>query len=95
MKLNKFRVLEYMDKQGIKHQYELAAQIGVTRQALGQWMKGESSPSLETLAKMCEILDCTPNDILKLPKDEAQAPRQFLPVIPNMIETHAIEMMPV
>lgn len=74
MKLNKYKVLEYMDEQGIENQTALAQQIGVSRQALSGWLNTGEGFTFENLSKLCYILDCTPNDILKLPKDDAQAP---------------------
>ena len=44
MKLNKWKVLELMIAKRIENQAELAKRIGVTRQALSNWMSGISFP---------------------------------------------------
>jgi DNA-binding Xre family transcriptional regulator len=66
MRLNRFRVREYMAKRRIARQKDLAASIGVTAQALSGWMNGEPF-TLDNLGALCRELGCTPNDILELP----------------------------
>jgi len=47
---------------------ELARHMGVTRQAISEWFAGGSFSS-SSLAALCKILKCTPNDILILEDD--------------------------
>ncbi len=46
-------------KQRDLSQKELAKLIGVQAQTIGRWETGKSKPNLETLNKLCEILDVT------------------------------------
>ena len=73
MKLNRFRVLELMERAGYSTQNEFAEALGVSRQALSLWMRGRGL-QLGNLAEICRILDCTPNDILVLDAPKAHAP---------------------
>lgn len=47
-------------------QAELAAQIGVTQQAVGKWESGKSSPDPSTVAKIAELLNTTADYLLGL-----------------------------
>lgn len=81
MKLNRYKVLEYMAKRRIPRQRALAARIGVSPQALSGWMKGDPF-TLENLGALCRALGCTPNDVLDFQpfSQEPQAKsREFLP----------------
>lgn len=54
---------------------ELAATIGVTEQNLSMIKTGKvKGMRFETLAKICNTLDCQPGDILEFAKDEAGEP---------------------
>lgn len=46
-------------------QKEFAAKIGKTEQSLGNYFSGKTTPDIETLKKMCEILDVSLLEILK------------------------------
>lgn len=73
MKLNRHRVLELMHRQGINTQMELAERVGVTRQSLSSWLHGGTF-TLDNLSMLCDVLKCTPNDVLILgvsPKEKA------------------------
>lgn len=74
MKINKWKVLELMIAKRIENQAELAKRIGVTRQALSNWMSEISFPSGDSLAALCRELDCTLNDIVELPVPKTDAP---------------------
>jgi len=62
-------------------QTELAAQLGVTQQAVGKWEAGRSSPDPTTVARIAEILGTTADYLLGLhqpgPETEAAAERFF------------------
>ena len=65
--------LSIKNKLGEKNisRYELAKRIGVTYPTIDKIYKGESTAiKLETLQKLCKVLDCTPNDILVFDKDD-------------------------
>jgi repressor LexA len=47
-------------------QSELAAQLGVTQQAVGKWESGRSSPDPSTIARIAEILGTTADYLLGL-----------------------------
>ena len=73
MHLNRFRMLELMDQAGYANQSEFADALDVTRQALSRWMRGKGF-QMNSLADICRLLDCTPNDILVLDAPKAAAP---------------------
>ena len=47
-----------------KTKSEIAAAIGVSKPTVSQYLSGRIQPSLATLAKLCEVLDCSADDIL-------------------------------
>jgi DNA-binding Xre family transcriptional regulator len=48
--------------------------LGISQNAVGALLRGASTPSLETVGKLCEVLGCMPNDILTFePKARAGA----------------------
>jgi transcriptional regulator with XRE-family HTH domain len=71
--LDKFKVFEFMARNRITNQSELALRLGVTRQALSGWLTGRERPSMEKLIALCQELNCTFNDIVVLPKESALA----------------------
>ena len=46
-------------------QGDLADQLSVTQGAVSQWETGLTNPSLETLVKIAEVLNCTVDELLK------------------------------
>ena len=53
--------------------YELARKIGVTYPTIDKIYKGEStSIKFEILQEICNVLSCTPNDILVFDKDDTE-----------------------
>ena len=56
---------ETMKQKGIT-QYALI-QAGVDRRTL-DWLKKNKNITMLTLEKLCDILDCTPNDIVQFTK---------------------------
>ena len=53
--------------------YELARKIGVTYPTIDKIYKGDStSIKLEILESLCNVLECTPNDILIFKKDDTK-----------------------
>jgi transcriptional regulator with XRE-family HTH domain len=47
----------------IIRQYELAERVGVTRVAVSQWERGIVKPRYEHVVKLCEIFNCSPEDL--------------------------------
>lgn len=45
-------------------QTEIARQLGVKQPTVGQYISGRATPSLNTFANLCVILDVDPADIL-------------------------------
>ena len=45
-------------------QEELAEKVGVSRQAVSKWENGTAQPEMANVAKLCEILGVTPNELL-------------------------------
>lgn len=48
-----------------KSKSEIAALLGISKPTLSQYLSGRILPSLPTFAKLCAILDCSPEDILE------------------------------
>jgi DNA-binding Xre family transcriptional regulator len=65
MRINKEQVRRRMLRQEIQTYAELARHMNISRQALSEWFAGGSFSS-SSLATLCKILKCTPNDILIL-----------------------------
>lgn len=55
-------------KQSGMTQSELAKQVGVCHQAIGQYLYQNKMPALDTFANLCAVLDLDANEILCLPK---------------------------
>lgn len=47
-------------------QEELANRLGVTPQALSKWEKGASSPDLEMLTSLCDILEVSADYLVRV-----------------------------
>lgn len=45
-------------------QEDMAEKLGVSRQAISKWENGLTSPEMANIAKLCEILEVTPNKLL-------------------------------
>lgn len=74
MQIDRERVRRLMLKQGIQTFTELATHLGVSKQTLSAWFGGGPFSSVN-LNKLCQVLDCTPNDVLvfgeEVPNGEA------------------------
>ena len=55
-------------KQSAKTQKEIAKEIGVSAQTVSKYMTCDVFPSLDTLSKLCTILDVSADYILGLDK---------------------------
>lgn len=57
------KLAEAIIQSGVK-QTELAAKIGVRQQQISSYIKGHTLPALDTLSKLCTVLDLDANEIL-------------------------------
>ena len=57
------KLIEAIKESGIT-QTQLAQQIGVCQQAIGQYLHQNKMPALDTFANLCAALDLDANDIL-------------------------------
>ncbi len=57
------KLISAINQSGIK-KGELAKKIGVSHQAIGQYLYQNKLPALDTLAKICAVLDLDANEIL-------------------------------
>ena len=46
-------------------QYEVAARLGVTQQAVAKWETGTSLPRADLLPKLADVLGCTVDELLR------------------------------
>ena len=49
-----------------KSKTEIARAIGVSRPTVSQYLSGRAQPTLATLSKLCNFLDCSADDILEI-----------------------------
>ena len=47
-----------------KTRTEIAKEVGISKPTLSQYLSGRAYPSLVTFAKLCEVIDCSSDDIL-------------------------------
>ena len=66
MKLNRRALRMYMAQAEIYNTAELARATGLHRNQIASLLGGRAQPSVETLGIFCELLNCTPNDILSV-----------------------------
>lgn len=70
-----------LSKRGMT-QKMLANSLGVTENAVSNWVKGKREPSIATIEKMVSLLDCTADDLLGIQRGAGSEPKR----IPYMIE---------
>ena len=51
-----------------KPKSQIAAELGISKPTLSQYLSGRILPSLVTFAKLCKVIDCSADDILGLEK---------------------------
>lgn len=52
----------------------LAEALGVSRQAVGKWEAGQTLPEAATLLELAELLDCSLDQLMRLPLEEESLP---------------------
>lgn len=60
-------------KEKKKSKYWLIKEMGCSYQAISDVMNNNTKGiRFETIEKLCDVLDCTPNDIFKIEKDQKE-----------------------
>ena len=68
--------IAYYRRQGKLSQEELAARVGVSRQAVSKWELGEASPDIGRLMALAQAFGVTADHLL----DDREEPEQFTPL---------------
>lgn len=63
--------IEYLRKQKNLSQEDLAHKLGVSRQAVSKWESGAAYPETEKIMKLCDMFDCTMDELMKDSIEEA------------------------
>ena len=67
LRLNLKRQLDMNEKRFNKKQFTKL--IGVSPAAVSQWLIGKNSPDIETIAKICDVLNIRFSDLITYPKE--------------------------
>lgn len=54
----------------------LADSLGVTENAVSNWVKGKREPNIATIEKMTSLLDCTADDLLGIQQGAVNKPKR-------------------
>ena len=49
-----------------KSKTQITAEVGISKPTLSQYLSGRACPTLSTFAKLCQVLDCSADEILGL-----------------------------
>ena len=63
-----FNLKQEIENSG-KSKTEIARAIGVSNPTVSQYLSGRIQPSLATLSKICNFLNCSADDILNIKKE--------------------------
>ncbi len=85
------RLCSYRKQRGLS-QEELAAQIGVSRQAVSKWERAEASPDTDNLIQLAKIYQVTLDELLNIDPPERPAPGA--PVVEGELIAGAVPQMP-
>lgn len=69
------RIKEYCEKIGIK-QAELAARLGLEANTIYRWTSGTRVPHWNDILAMCEIFNCTADELMGSNEANPQIPRK-------------------
>lgn len=58
------KIFELMKEKGIS-QLTLSEKTGIGQSTISDWKTKKTNPSANKILKICEVLECTPYDILK------------------------------
>lgn len=64
----KLMLKELRIKEGFSQQ-DLAEKLGIPSRTYGAWERGENAINLRQAAAICNVLGCTPNDLVGWPMD--------------------------
>lgn len=59
------RIVESIKQSGMT-QTDIGRKIGVTQSTIGQYLSGRAMPALDTFARLCQVLDVSPEYLLGL-----------------------------
>jgi transcriptional regulator with XRE-family HTH domain len=59
------RLKKILEERGVK-QSDLADKLGVSKVSLSNWATGKSQPSLETVVRICQILDVKIDELVQI-----------------------------
>lgn len=59
-------ILEKVMKEKGFTQEALAEMLGIKIPNISRWINGHVCPTIDTVAKICKCLNCTPNDLIVL-----------------------------
>lgn len=59
------RLKEILEKRGVK-QSQLSKMMGISTVSLSRWSTGKSQPSLETVVRICQILDVKIDELVQI-----------------------------
>jgi len=78
------RLCAYRKQRGMS-QEELAAQIGVTRQAVSKWERAEASPDTDNLIQLAKVYGVTLDELLNVdPPEPEPEPEPVEEVVPDL-----------
>ncbi len=63
------KIAEAIQQSGLT-QAEIASKIGVRQQQISCYLKGKTLPALDTLSRLCSVLDLDANEILCVKRSE-------------------------
>jgi len=49
-----------------KSKSQIASELGISKPTLSQYLSGRAMPSLVTFARLCDVIDCSTDEILGL-----------------------------
>ena len=67
------KIKEYRNKAGLT-QKDLADKLHVTYQAVSRWENDDAEPSIDTLKEMCEIFNCSIEELFDMERKEEDKP---------------------
>lgn len=82
------RLTEARERAGYKSAESFANVLGMNGPAYRKYERGTSEPNFETLTRICELLECTPNDLLPDARDKrSKGPGGGAPDRESVVET--------
>ncbi len=76
------KILSYRKSAGLS-QEELAARVGVSRQAVSKWETGESTPELSKVVLLAKAFHITTDQLLSPTHPNPPPPRPLPPTLPD------------